>query len=55
MFMLLGSLEKKWTPQNVMIANFGHPVSKAWLSPCFVIGESGRMSDTTKTGDVQDK
>ena len=22
---------KNWTPQNLRIANFGHPLSKSWL------------------------
>ena len=27
---------KIWTPQNLTIANFRHPVSKFWLSPCHI-------------------
>ena len=32
---ILWSPLKIWTPKNVTIANFRHPVSKSWLSPWF--------------------
>ena len=28
---------KNWTPKNLTIANFRHPVSKSWLSLCIVL------------------
>ena len=31
---ILWSPLKIWTPQNLTIANFRHPVSKSWLRPC---------------------
>ena len=30
---LLWSPFKIWAPQNVIIAKFGHPLSKSWLRP----------------------
>ena len=32
---ILWSPFKNRTPKNFTINNFGHPVSKSWLKPCF--------------------
>ena len=33
---ILWSPLKIWTPKNLTIANFGHPISKSWLRLCSV-------------------